>query len=935
MSTRSLMAQSGGSNFSAANNLGHSQDFRFSALQGRSASATAVSTAGAYAELYKYCRPDEKYTYPVTAALKPVTGDLYGSSDVTLSTLKVPSTPLDLDGSATLTLDLSAAQTAPGVDGVLPLYDSAPTIPKPAAGGTWMGVVLDKASAGIGQARTAPLSATLRGGYTFGAELKPGSFTDRGWTFQLKDLKLQVIENHVQQAAGSATTKVPLFEQQADVDISVQAEGDFHYTLVGDLKRDFGKSTMTSGGGAWVERGAALDLQLGAATWDLNTLSTLKANAAGGGTGGGQVITAGQSFADFSKRMVASLGRPITFVGNVPALAGGHALASAISTSVSASSPVLLSRILAAPLVVGGAAVGGAGSGDLVSVTGAVSASGGASGILLLPRASLDKGVASLGTLTFTADGNVRFGESGLGAGNQKKSSDGLSRATLTSPDFKLLGQTFNIQYAVIGGKGGGYTLGLDGQQQLSSVTPTTKAQMRYQVSGGKNLSLSLHTDGFEKRVDPNAIFRVQGSDIFLALNGTAMYPASDLRASLGTVSDVNVGLREVPGGFELTVKGGLDTGQGASVIAVSAEALFGLTSDPYFYVKANVDSRSPIVTVLGAFNLYGFTGGVAYNMKWPDNATIPDYAKRPVKATDHNIQIIGGITAAFEAGNSLHFKSIFKIDTARGFELTADGWILTPMNQGVFGNKAAQSRILVAITSDGFDMRGCLGPQQMDGLNCGDLRKFTLAEVVDITAWMHVRIADQKFVKIGTYGNPVRARLNIPVLGGIESRGYLIIGQAFENGDRKDNAKGTGIFTGYAFDANLGAAGALCRFTISLWNPFGDDVVLLSCYPFAWAKFHYGMNIDVGLQINPLAFDAAVGWQASLGFAVGCADRSRPFANKQEIFATSSPLGFSLDASINGHLRAFNPIAFDGNADVSFKILVLPRVHIGVSVSF
>jgi PKD repeat protein len=917
MSTRRVMAQGTGAAFSAANGMGHSQDFRFSGLQGRAASATAVNTTGAYAALFKYCRPDEKYTYPVTAALKPITGDLYGSSEVSLSALKVPGTPLDLGGSATLTLDLSAAQTAPGVDGVLPLYDSAPTIPKPTAGGAWMGVLLDKANAGIGQARTAPLSATLRSGYTFGADLGPGEFTDRGWTFKLKDLKLQVIENHVQKSAGSATTKVPLFEQQADVDISVQAEGDFHYTLIGDLQRDFGKSNMTSGGGAWVERGSALDLQLSAATWDLKALSTLKANATGGGSGGG--ITGGIKYSVFADTAAIK-----TYLGNVPDTKGGYAVSSAISTSVSMNSTALLAGALGTGAG-SGSAGGGSGSAQFVTPIGAVNLGGAASAVLILPSASLDKGVASLGTLTFTADGNVRFGESGLAPGNQRKSADGLSSATLTSPDFKLLGQTFNIEAVVIGGAGGGYTLGLDGKQQLSSVTPTTKAQMRYKVSGGKNLSLSLRTDGFDKRVDPNAIFRVEGSDIFLALSGTAMYPASDVRASLGSVSDVKVGLKEVPGGYELTVKGGLDTGQGASVIAVSAEALFGLTSDPYFYVKASVDSRSPIVTVLGAFNLYGFTGGVAYNMKWPDNASVPQYALAPVKSGDHRLQIIGGITAAFEQGNSLHLKAIFKIDTSRGFELTADGWIMTPMNQGVFGGKAAQARILASITADGFDMRGCLGPQSMDGLNCGDLRKFTLAEVVDITAWMHVRIADQKFVKIGTYGNPISAKLNIPVLGGVESRGYLIVGQAFENGDRKNNLKGTGIFAGYAFDVNLGAAGSLGRIG---W-PF-------SCYPWARARFQYGWNIDVGLELDPVSFDAAAAFHAGFEIRAGCAGRDRPFANKAEIMAwNGKSIGLEIDADISGHLRAFNPIAFDGEANLHVDLPIIPTFNVHASVSF
>ena len=176
-------------------------------------------------------------------------------------------------------------------------------------------------------------------------------------------------------------------------------------------------------------------------------------------------------------------------------------------------------------------------------------------------------------------------------------------------------------------------------------------------------------------------------------------------------------------------------------------------------------------------------------------------------------------------------------------------------------------------------------------------------------------QIADQKFVKIGTYSNPVIARLNIPLLGGVQSSGYLIFGQAFENGDRKNNAKGTGLFTGYAFNASLGAAGSLGYLGFTIWNPFGDDL-RIGCYPFAWAKFDYGMSIDVGLQINPISFDAAAEFHAGAGFQVGCANRSRGFANKQEIFNTSG-IGIYLSADVSGHLRAFNPIAFDGSASV------------------
>ncbi|GAA4020897.1 PKD domain-containing protein [Deinococcus rubellus] len=923
-STRNaVMAQAGVASFAASNLPGHSQDFRFSNLQNsRVASAyrSVLVNQTIIDEATRYCRPDPRFTYPITASLKPDSGDLYGSTAANLGDLPVPTTPLTLAGSSTLTLDLSAAQTADSVAAILSNYGSQASVPKPPEGDPWMGVVLDRVSAGYGAARTPPLSATLRSGYTFGSDLGAGQFTDRGWTFTLSKLGLTVVENHLGDTDGAATTKIPLFETQANVAVTVAA-GGFHYALTDPLTHDFGKSDLAAGGGAWVERGAALDLQINATTWDLKELSTLKPNP----PGGSGYIVGGSLYGTF----VQSQGN-VTYVGNVPAVQGGQSVSVGLSSAVSRQAPFLVNAMLGNPPANGaGGAGGNIGSMKLVDGLGAVRlVGGGIVSLISMPSASLEDGVATLNTLTFTSDGNVRFGESSLSAGSQKMSADGLSRAFLSSPDFKLLGQTFNVTGAVIGRSGGGntYALGLDGLQQLSTLTPSTKTQMRYHVSGGRNLDLSLHTDAFTKQVDPNATMRVDGSDVFVALNGTGMISSSPVRASLGAITDTpSLGLKQVPGGYELTISGGLDTGEGASVMKVTAEALFGLTDDPYFYVKASIDSRSPIFTVLGAFNLYGFTGGVAYNMKWPDNATIPQYALRPVKSGDHRVQIIGGITAAFEDGNSLHFKAIFKIDTSRGFELTADGWILTSMSDGVFGGKAAQSRILASITSDGFDMVGCLGPQYIAGLNCNDLRTFTLAGVVDITAWLHVEIADQQFVKIGTYSNPIIARLNIPLLGGVQSSGYLIIGQAFENGDRKDNAKGTGIFTGYAFDARLGAAGSLGRIG---WPA--------SCYPWARARFDYGMNIDVGLQINPVSFDAAVGFHAGFDIRAGCAGRDNQFPNEQAIMDwNGKSIGLGIDADINGHLRAFNPIAFDGNATLHVDLPIIPTFDVGVSVSF
>ncbi|TSA87491.1 hypothetical protein FNU79_03140 [Deinococcus detaillensis] len=920
-STRTpVMAQAGAASLSASNSLGHSQDFRFSTLQGGLKVATAVSASGVLLEATKYCRPDPKFTYPIKAALKPDSGDLYGSASADVSALKVPTTPLTFSGSTSLTLDLSASQTADSVASVLSLYDAQPSVTKPPEGAAWMGVVLDKAKVGFNAALTPPTTATLRSGYTFSGDLGAGNFTDRGWIFTLKQLSLVAVENHMSDAAGAASAKIPLFEKQADVAITL-AGGDFHYALTGELSRDFGKSDLSAGGGAWVERGQTLDLQITANSWDLKELSTLRAGAQGSG------IASGTTLGQFT----GSYSGGFKYVGNVPAISGGSAASNAISSSVSANAPMLTARMLGIAFVstTGGTKPAAGGSSlntaQLVSPTGSLTF-GSAGQYLKLPSASLSGGVATLNTLTFTADGSVRFGESALSASNQKKSADGLSKVNLPSSDFKLFGQTFNVTAAVIGRSGNGYALGLDGKQQLSSLTPSVPAQMRYLVSGGVNRRLDLHTDAFSKQVDPNATMRVEGSDVSAVFTTTGMLSSSDVRASLGSLTQSGtIGLRQVTGGYELTIKGGLDTGQGASVMKVTAEALFGLTNDPYFYVKAAIDSRTPIVTVLGAFNLYGFTGGIAYNMKWPDNASIPQYALAPTKTGTHGVQIIGGITAAFEEGSSLHFKAIFKIDTQRGFELTADGWILTPMNQGVFGGKAAQARILISVTGDGFDMLGCLGPQYLSGLNCNDLSKFTLAGVVDITAWLHVRIADQKFVKVGTYGNPISAKLNIPFLGGVESRGYLIIGQAFENGDRKDNKKGTGLFTGYAFDAKFGIAGSLGRIG---W-PF-------KCYPWGRASLGYGMNIDVGFELDPVRFDAAAGFHADLDVRAGCAKKDGGFANKQEIMNwNGKSIGIGLGADINGHLSAFNPIAFNGDATLHVDLPIIPTFNIHASVSF
>lgn len=952
VSSRTLPLLSTGGAADLSSEPGHSSDLRFQGLGGAKGAApfptagvklaastpvalssrfTQVSSAALQA-ISAMCRPDPQQTYSVSGSLKPDSGDLFGSAQVTLSPLSVPSTPLYLSGAVTLTLDLSAAQSDSHIADVAPAYALAPSIPAPPQDGSWMGVVLGGAKATLGppDQRTfsgggrgsltlqvslpptlPPTTVTLRSGYTLLNSLAGGSFTDRGWTFTLKELKLAVVENSLVQGEGGATARIPMFEETADVNVTT-ADGRLTYALAGPLKHDFGASELSAGGGLWVERGQALDLHLSGAAWDLRELSKLKAASAGGGT---------HKFGDLAAKGGLS---KLALAGNVPAVAGGQSLSLVLSNQVS-----MQATSLASDLLKSGGSGGGATSGGTGSSTGA---SGGElrlsdpqlGGRLKLDGATYQDGVASLPTLVFVAEGGVSFGG---GLVQAAPSSDGLSRAPLGIPDFKMLGQSFNVKWVVIGRQGSAYALGLDGGQKLSPQLPVVPTTLRYRVQGGRNLSLTLHTDGFRRRLDPNTAITVDASDSSVTFSGSSMWPSLTRTAGLTAGGNApSVGLHPVPGGYQLDIAGGLDMGQGDSAFAVKAEASFGLTDDPYFYVKASVQSRTPLITVLGAFNVYSFTGGVAYNMAWPDRATIPEYAKPPVYSHDHRVQIIGGMVAAFEDGNSLHLSAIFKVDTQRGFELTADGWILTPMNQGVFGNQAAQGRILASVTSDGFDMMGCLGPATVAGLKCSDLRRFTFAGgLVELNAWFHVRIADQKFVKIGTYGNPVTAQLNVPVLGGVSSQSYLIVGQAFEDGDRKDNLKGTGIFIGERISTRLGAAGALGKIG---WP--------LNCYPWARARFDYYMSLDAGLQFDPVAFDAAAEFSVSLDLRAGCAGRDRPFANQQEIMNwNGKSVGLGLNADIKGHLQAFDPFAFNGSASLRVDIPVIPTFTVTASVSF
>ena len=161
-------------------------------------------------------------------------------------------------------------------------------------------------------------------------------------------------------------------------------------------------------------------------------------------------------------------------------------------------------------------------------------------------------------------------------------------------------------------------------------------------------------------------------------------------------------------------------------------------------------------------------------------------------------------------------------------------------------------------------------------------------------------------------------------MLGGVQSSGYLIFGQAFENGDRKDNAKGTGLFTGYAFHANFGVAGWTGR-------------VARYCYPWARASVGYDMDMDAGLEINPVRFDVAMGFGVHMEFRAGCARRDRGFANKQEVLDWNGRgFGFGVNATVNGHLQAFSPIAFDGSASIEIDLpWPLPNPSVTVSVSF
>lgn len=229
-----------------ASQPGGSMDFRFANLQ--KVATAPVATSNVLATVSAYCRPDPRYSYPVSGTLQPETGDLYGKSDVSLSGLKVPNTPFALGGNVALTLDLSAAQNNDALNGVLPAYDQVPDVTKPAGDNTWMGLLLEKAQVGLEGARSAPLTATLRSGFTFVGALGVGNFTDRGWTFALSGLNLTVAENHLVNKDGQATTKLPMFEEVVPVTLTMQ-DGKLNYALAGAVSHDFGRSTVGAAAG--------------------------------------------------------------------------------------------------------------------------------------------------------------------------------------------------------------------------------------------------------------------------------------------------------------------------------------------------------------------------------------------------------------------------------------------------------------------------------------------------------------------------------------------------------------------------------------------------------------------------------------------------------------------------------------------------------------
>ncbi|PYE54858.1 PKD domain-containing protein [Deinococcus yavapaiensis] len=891
---------------------GRGQDQRFATSLRDASPVSDVSTVIAgLKQAAQSCRPDPSASYTVTdASLAPDTGDLFGETSATLNGLPVPSTPLTLTGTANLVLDLSAARSDAAVDEVRALYLAVPSEPAPPGGAEWTGVVLRGVTPKLGGASAAPTTATLRRGWTFAGDVAAGSFTDRGWTFRLSAASVKVVENVPATTDIAATTRVPLWEQDAPVTMTLGSDG-VRYTIEGDVTRDFGTTILNAGSGAWTERGDALDLVMNSSTWSIGDLSTLQ------------------------PRTRPSLGKRKRFdgataFGNVSR--GGTTANLALANFATSSAPRLTSFALGSrelqpvslsPVQTQGGAGGAAGAPSPASGY-ALTARSGLSAALQTDLETfygtrVTDGNAPLGSIELRVDGSARFQ-------GRAPDAEGLSRTPAWGGDFKLFGQPFDIDYVVLGGAGGAYTLGLDGKQQFSPVVRAVSARARYIVSEGRERSFVLRTDGFSQYVNANTTFRVEGNEQRVVLGGR------NVRVLAAMQGGGDVTIAKVDGGYELFLKGGLDMGRGNSAFSVTAEALFGLTSDPYFYVKASVDSRAPIVSVLGAFNIYGFTGGVAYRMRWPDRATVPQYAQRPAKSLGSGIQVIGGLTGAFEDGNSLHFRSIFSVD-ARGFQLTADGWILTPLSRGVFGREAPQSRILATITGDGFDMYGCLGPYPVDGISCGDLRAFTLYDVVTFTSWMHVRVADQKFVKIGTYAQPSKATLQIPALGGVTSTSYFIFGQAFEPGDLPFRFTGTGLlverstglFVGYGFTARFGVAGALGK----LGSPF-------DCYPWARASFDSALDANAGLVLDPVSFKAGVKFEYGFEVRAGCAGRDRPFANKQEIMEwNGKSFGVHLQATVEGTLSAYDPIAFSGSAALTVDLPLIPTFTVSAGASF
>jgi hypothetical protein len=459
---------------------------------------------------------------------------------------------------------------------------------------------------------------------------------------------------------------------------------------------------------------------------------------------------------------------------------------------------------------------------------------------------------------------------------------------------------------------------------------PAVKAELQYPVSGGRSEGIvilkgfSVTGDNLSEKMQ----FTQDFADRTIALAGreynlekTGFLEQFNKKGYEESFAISSGGyLAAASGDFEISSQNGKESRKiKIGDMAAVANMTFGRKAGKfYFSVFAGVEKETPIVTVLGVFNLYGFYGGVNYNRRWNPGATYKnfktDFTKESLEDFD-GLQVIAGVVVAVETGSSYHAAGTLLLDIGPGggaITLNVTGWLLTPMKQGYFGKdkgpdqaKKPQSKALISISSAGFIARLCIGdsPPPGSGMDCKALVPLEIARVV-ITGWAELKIGQGQYhLYVGNYTSRVKARF----FDLIEATGYFMAGQMDAGSGNppgvQDGAIGLWLGGDVKAEIKVGDKGTV-------------DLLFDTCNWYWYAEAKYYAFVDFGLQIDPrVELNAAFG--VDILFKVG-----------------AGACGIGIDISINlkygGSIKANSDGAqIKGYVSVRIEMPIIPDIEL------